>query len=229
MPNRFVSAIRSGEIDSLEDLKAAFKELAKATHPDLAGVDSDLASGREFVAMRSEYENALRDFERHRFGASRLEREGFGEAGERGAAVASRELWACLALFLKRGFPKEPRHEKEILRYEYARWRFRGALRALGREAVGRPGASAKDSILPLFDAFETECLALRKALPESVGTAIAFLRDLVAHAEREHPAARVALVHDLEALRMAPGLGEASLGFLEALAAGLGIGKRLG
>jgi hypothetical protein len=220
--NRFVTGIRSGEIDSLEDLKAAFKELAKATHPDLAGQDSDLASGDAFVAVRSEYENALRDFERHRFGAARLERSGMGATGERGAAVSSLELWACLALFLKRGFPKLPRHEKEILRYEYARWRFRGVLRARG---------SGRDGIDPvaLFDAFEGELLTIRKALPDGVGAALAFLRGLVAHAEREHPAMRTALVRDLEALSLEPGLGAASLDFLAWLAGELGIGKRLG
>ena len=58
MSNRFVQLIRSGEIDSVEDLKTVFKELAKATHPDLAGA----GAGDEFVAVRLEYENALHDF-----------------------------------------------------------------------------------------------------------------------------------------------------------------------
>ncbi len=97
MANRFVGDIRSGSLDTIEELKTAFKELAKATHPDLAGADA----GDEFLAVRAEYEHALRDFERHRFGATRAAR---GKAGERGAQVATAELWACLALFLKRCF-----------------------------------------------------------------------------------------------------------------------------
>jgi hypothetical protein len=211
--NRFVQGIRSGAIDSVEDLKTAFKELAKATHPDLAGAEA----GDEFVAVRAEYEQALHDFEHHRFGAAKA-----GAGGEdRGGTVAAREIWACLALFLKRGFPKTPRHEKEILRYEYARWRFRGSLRSLGRERAGTEALS-------LYDAFEGELLSIRKALPESAGAVLVFLRDLVAHAEREHPAMRTALVRDLEALRIAPGLGRDSLAFLEFLAAELGIGARL-
>jgi len=218
MPNRFVAAIRSGKIDSLEELKTAFKELAKATHPDLAEPDSDLASGAEFVAVRRDYENALRDFEKHRFGLSRLAREGSCEVGP---SVGSGELWPCLALFLKRGFPKEPRHEKEIMRYGYARWRWRGALRALGRERGGPDPAA-------LFDAFEEELLALRKALPDAAGAALAFLRALASQAGAEHAAMRVALVRDLEDLRLVPGLGPASLGFLEFLAGELGIGRRL-
>lgn len=216
MANRFVQGIRSGDIDSLEDLKTAFKELAKATHPDLAGADS----GDEFLAVRSEYENALHNFEHHRFGAAKAGTA--GGLGDRAAAVASGELWACLALFLKRGFPKTPRHEKEILRYEYARWRLRGALGARGRDAaVGDPVA--------LYDAFEAECLAMRKALPEGVGAAVAFMRSLVAHAEREHPAMRTALVRELEDLGLEPGLGSASLAFLGYLAKELGIGRSLG
>jgi hypothetical protein len=148
------------------------------------------------------------------------------EEGARGGArVDPRELWSCLALFLKRGFPKEPRHEKEILRYEYARWRLRGALKALGREEGGRGGTDP----VALFDSFEEELLALRKALPEGVGAAVAFLRDLVAHAEREHPAMRTSLVQDLDALALQPGLGTASLDFLALMAGRLGIGKRLG
>ncbi|MEI6874654.1 MAG: hypothetical protein WCL50_05935 [Spirochaetota bacterium] len=216
MANRFVQGIRSGDIDSLEDLKTAFKELAKATHPDLAGA----GSGDEFLAVRSEYENALHNFEHHRFGAAKA--GAAGGQGERGATVASGELWACLALFLKRGFPKTPRHEKEILRYEYARWRLRGALRTRGREGAGADPVA-------LYDAFEAECLATRKALPEGVGAAVAFLRNLVAHAEREHPAMRTSLVRDLGDLRLEPGLGGASLAFLEFMAGELGIGKRLG
>jgi hypothetical protein len=214
--NRFVQAIRSGGLDTVEELKTAFRELAKSTHPDLSGPDS----AELFLSIRSEYEAALAGFERHRFGASRLSRDSSGQASP---AVAARELWACLALLLKRGFPKEPRHEKEILRYEYARWRLRGALRSLGREDPGAEGAPA------LFDSFEAELLGIRKAFPDSAGAALAFLRALVAHAEREHPAMRVALARELEDLGMNPGLGPPSLDFLALLASRLGIGRRLG
>jgi hypothetical protein len=226
VPNRFVAGIRSGEIDSLEDLKAAFKELAKATHPDLSGG----GSGDEFVLVRSEYEKALYNYEYHRFGAAKAAAMEGSPVG--GATVDPRELWACLTLFLKRGFPKVPRHEKEILRYEYARWRFRGALRSLGGRAGSRTGSSGghpEADAVKLFDRCEAGLLEIRKSLPEGVGSCLVLLRGLVAHAEREHPAMRTALVRELESLRLEAGLGPDIQGFLELLAGELGIGRRLG
>ena len=226
-PNRFVRAIRSGEIDSVDDLKTAFRELALATHPDI-GPSAGEGAAEAFIAVRSEYEAALANFERHRFGAS-FRGQGGGATNSAGGAgrpadVAASELWACLSLFLKRGFPKEARHEKEILRYEYARWRLRGALEALGRDRRrdDRAGPAA------LFDAFEAELIVIKNTYPGSLSSALAFLRDLLAQATDGHPAMRVALVRELDRLRLAPGFGESSLDFLLFLAGELGIGPTI-
>lgn len=233
MSNRFVQAIRAGSIDSIDDLKAAFRELALATHPDLADSGGERAA-EAFIAVRAEYESALANFERHRFGASR--REGLGGVADglgRAAHVDGAELWACLSLLLKRGFPKEPRHEKEILRYEYARWRFRGALAARDRAdpAMSRNSEPSHGIVADspgLFDAAEEELLLIKKTYPASLAAFLAFLGHLAEQASEGHPAMRVALVRELDALRIAPGLGGTSREFAALLAAELGIGPTL-
>lgn len=105
MHNRFVKRIKSGDIDSIEELKADFKALAKLTHPDANG-----SGGDDFIRIRAEYEAAFRDFNRHRFGGSW---EGSGVRSDEDAAYAG------LAALFKRGFPRLPRHDKQRLRYEY--------------------------------------------------------------------------------------------------------------
>jgi len=138
--NRFVRRIRLGEINSVEDLKIEFKALAKLTHPDLRGPG---AAGDEFAAVRGEYETALRDFVRHRYGGPASE-AGPPPAFDRGA------LYVDLARLFKRGFPKVPRHEKERLRYEYCRYLARSRLR------------SWDESYPALLDAFGEELLACK-------------------------------------------------------------------
>ncbi|HUX38400.1 MAG TPA: hypothetical protein VMV44_10910 [Rectinemataceae bacterium] len=253
MPNRFVQAIRSGRIDSVDDLKTAFRELALATHPDMARARAmgHTDPGEAFIAVRAEYETALANFERHRFGAS-MARRGrvgasgrdlgaggdLGSGGARAASVGAAELWGCLSLMLKRGFPKEPRHEKEILRYEYARWRLRGALQALGREAgksldreaeLSREEPRGTTDPARLFDAAESELIAIKKTFPKSLSALLSFLRKLADEDLAGHPAMRVALVRDLDALRIAPGLGAAARNFVALLAERRGIGPTLG
>jgi hypothetical protein len=198
--NRFVGRIRSGAIGSIGDLKSEFKELAKLNHPDLLGPDSD-AEG--FRRLREEYEAALRDFEKHRFGA-RLRAPSSGEGSFRD------EAWACLALFLKRGFPKVPRHEKESLRYEYARWR-------LG-EALGREGDER-------FAACEAELLELKAGGSRSLGFALAFLRELIEYRDKDLPAMRTQLLLSLGELNVDPSIGPGSRAFVRRLAGELGIG----
>lgn len=236
-PNRFVRAIRSGEIDSIEELKAAFREFALATHPDLAsrrpaagenaGTDPagavELDSGEAFIAVRAEYEAALVNFERHRFGVDFAKgRTEASTAAYPGVGLA--ELWSCLALLRKRGFPKEPRHEKEILRYEYARWRFRvdlGRLSVSGRRTVEEGHA--------VFDAFEIDTLAMKRAGDAILSSILSYLDELIDYAVRRLPAMRVALVRSYDALRDHPGLSTGGRQFLAMLSAELGIGPTIG
>lgn len=145
MANRFVGPIKRGEIGSIEELKSRFKALAKETHPDLGG---DGASALDFAALRSEYEAALGDFHRHRFGLSASlagrshsrgqtspQADGLGGNPSYYAAAFSRpELYRRLREVRRGGFPKLPRHEKERLRYEYRRYLALALLDARGGE-----------------------------------------------------------------------------------------------
>ena len=227
-PNRFVHAIRSGEIDSIDELKASFRAHALATHPDTAATADP---GEAFISMRAEYEAALANFERHRFGISRRlsggSSDGAPRSGERNAHVDAAELWGCLSLMLKRGFPKEARHEKEILRYEYARWRWRGALEALGRKKGStEPPVDLEPSLL--LDAFEACLLGLEKT-NTARDASLTYLRELCDYASRRLPAMRVALVRAFDALRADARLTTEAKAFLLFLSSELGIGPTLG
>jgi hypothetical protein len=215
--NRFVRRIRSGDIDSIEELKSEFKELAKLTHPDLQGVGKE----GEFVAARAEYEAALRDFEKHRFGARRGAgggTEGTVPGAPRPDASAdesrlSDAAWLCLELMLKRGFPKSARHEKERLRYEYARWRLEQAL----GETRGE-----------LFRAFESELLDMRAFGSPSLAPTLRLLRDLIEYRYVGLAAMRTHVVLSFGRLKADHQAGTAVRGFVGLLAAGLGIGGEL-
>ncbi len=224
MANRFVRRIKSGDIGSVQELKSEFKELAKRTHPDLRGPGSRDGAEAEFVAARAEFEAALRDFEKHRFGArgvreeaERRRRDG-GRSDADGALDAdgpvSEEAWSCLSLFLKRGFPKTPRHEKELLRYEYARWRL--------EQALGSAGAV-------LLGLFESELLDLKAAGGAALGSVLALLRDLIDYHYRAMSPMRTNVVLSLGRLRADPGVGEGARGFLDFLARDLDIGGEIG
>ena len=210
MANRFVKKIKSGDIDSIGELKSEFKELAKRTHPDLRSGEG----GRlEFAAVRAEYEAALRDFEKHRFGAAQ------GPGSMRRAEVAaegplSDEAWLCLELVLKRGFPKVSRHEKQRLRYEYACWR-------LG-QALGAEGSA-------LFRDFESELLDLKAFGSEAFGSALQLVRDLIEYRYTGITALRTNVVLSYGRLKANPRAGSALRGFVALLAADLGIGGELG
>jgi hypothetical protein len=211
VPNRFVRRIRSGEIASVDELKAEFKSLAKLSHPDLAGPGAD---HRDFAALRDEYEAALRDFVKHRFGA----RGGKASvAGGKAAGVPSGplsdEAWACLALFLKRGFPKVPRHEKEAYRYEYARWRL--------AQGLGPELASA-------LEGCEAELLALKAAGSPALDRALALLRELVDYRARGLGAMRTQILLTLGTFGADPRMGAAYMTFVRSLAAELGIGMEI-
>jgi hypothetical protein len=203
MANRFVRRIKNGEIGSIEDLKSEFKALAKLCHPDLLGPG---AEGGEFASIRQEYETALADFERHRFGA----RDARAEAPD----AAPEDVWPRLALLIKRGFPKVPRHEKETLRYEYARWR-------LARSLDGE--------LRRLFVACESELLGLRDGSSESVDLVIDLLRSLIEYRGRSLPAMRTQIVLSLGALCADPCVAEGTRAFVRALALELGIGGEIG
>lgn len=207
MSNRFARRIRAGEIDSPEALASEFRVLAKATHPDLAGPGADPS---EFVQVRAEYEAALRDFERHRFGARRdgSRPEPRAEADE---GAGDERAWSALALLLKRGFPKNPRHEKERARYRYALWRFERELPALGGEAARR------------FEAFAAALGALKETEPVEARRVVALLGELLEYRRARIEALRTSLAHGLEALRRRA-VDPALPAFVEALA-----GIRLG
>lgn len=155
MANRFAGPIRRGEIGSIEELKSRFKALAKETHPDLGAAG---ASAVDFSALRSEYEAALADFHRHRFGlsSSRENREAArgqsssmtdevgGNPARASMSFSRPELYRRLRELRRGGFPKLPRHEKERFRYEYRRYLAMALLEARGEAWRER------------FEAFET-------------------------------------------------------------------------
>jgi hypothetical protein len=207
--NRFVRRIKSGEIGSVGDLKSEFKELAKLNHPDLLGPGSD---GEAFKVLRDEYEAALRNFAKHRFGA-RKDAELAAHAGRGADSPVSDEAWACLALFLKRGFPKIPRHEKEALRYGYARWRLG---EAFGRESEDR------------FAACEAELLSLKAGAPRALAPALALLRELLDYREKSLSAMRTQILLSLGSLGADPRIGPGFLAFARFLAVELGIGAEI-
>ncbi|MBN1243280.1 MAG: hypothetical protein JXA15_11315 [Spirochaetales bacterium] len=202
MPNRFARRIRDGEIDSPEALASEFRALAKATHPDLAGPGAD---PQEFVRVRAEYETALRDFERHRFGSRKAGAEAESERGGSFAAESFR-AWTALGLLLKRGFPKEPRHEKERLRYEYALWRLARELPALGEDAARR------------FGPFAAAMSVLKGSSPAETRRVVALLRELLEYRRTGIEALRTSIAHGLETLRRSP-LDPSLVAFMEALA----------
>jgi hypothetical protein len=207
MANRFVGKIKSGEIESVDELKSEFKALAKLSHPDLRGPG---AGGDEFARLRDEYEAALRDFVKHRFGSRPA--AGGPSAGGRDGPMAD-DAWACLALLLKRGFPKVPRHEKEILRYEYARWRL--------SEALG-PARRAR------FAACESELLDMRSGASSVLAPALRLLGSLIDYREKGLGAMRTHIVLSLGALRSDPRVGPGYAAFALSLAAEIGIGGEI-
>lgn len=212
MANRFARKIKSGDIVSIVELKSEFKELAKLTHPDLRGPGTE----GEFITARAEYEAALRDFERHRFGSRAASGRQPGSGTARGTATDGRltdTAWTCMALLLKRGFPKVPRHDKEKLRYEYARWRL--------LEALGTHGGE-------LFGDFESELLDLKAFGADPSPPILRFLRDLMDYHAEGLPAMRTHIVLSLGRLRSDPGVSLAIRGFTELLSLELGIGGEL-
>ncbi len=156
--------IQGGLISSIEELKAAFKAEAKLTHPDLAGADA----AEDFVRLRRDYDAALRALALEARPASRSSpgaAESDGDSGNREGG----DPFAALELLLKRGFPKAPRHDKERLRYAYARMRARARLRALDEEAP------------VLFDRFEAELFALKETDGRDFRATVGLFADLVA------------------------------------------------
>jgi len=213
MSNRFARRIRDGAIRTPEELKSEFKALAKETHPDLSGQSAT----DDFVRVRAEYESALQDFERHRFGERKKGIQ--GASPRRGSAEAGSPdfpAFAAIAVLRKRGFPKVPRHEKERLRYEYARYRCQIALERLG---AGRGGE---------LESFERTLLAVRRIDPEAAERALRYLDALAEYSARGLPAMRTALVLDSAALRADPRLPGEARHFLAEISAVLGLGPAL-
>lgn len=141
--NRFTRGILDGSISSIEELKAAYKVEAKLAHPDLA----DGSGHEDFLRLKNEYDQALGELSRARGGRRREPYEADGRADAGFGGVAD-DPYAVLEVLLKRGFPKQPRHRKETLRYTYARLRAGSALARI-------------DSSLPgLFNSMEKEAIA---------------------------------------------------------------------
>jgi curved DNA-binding protein CbpA len=139
----------------MDELKSSFKTLAKRIHPDLQGPE---ASDEAFASLRREYEAALLDFPRLRFGSGaprarqgRFAPGGQGEGGNparpSSRAFEGKRFYGELAALRRRGFPKLPRHDKERLKYEYGRFLVLASLAAWGE---GRAS---------LFEAFERSLL----------------------------------------------------------------------
>jgi len=212
MSNRFVRKIKSGEIASIDELKAEFKELAKRTHPDLAGPGADHA---DFAAMRDEYEKAFRGFAEHRFGAREAADPGRGgkDAGPIGDALAA-DAWASLSVLMARDFPKQPRHEKEKLRYEYARWRFEQAIKPGLRQA---------------FADCEAELLGMRSSGSAALEAVLGFILLLIDYRASGLSAMRTEIVLALSALRRDPRIGPGCRELVLALALDLGVGGEIG
>jgi len=206
LANRFTAKIKSGEIDTEEQLKSQFKSLAKELHPDIAGEDFHA----EFVRVRQEYESALDDFDRHRFGSSAKDsayRPSYARAG-------SCDLFAELALLLRRGFPKTVRHEKERLRYQYAVWRFRNIVAVLGGENSAR------------FDAFHHEFLSLKTSDEPAYKKILAILHALVEYKRKPLSPLLTTVEIEYDAIRLAQLLGFEAQVFLGRLVAELGEGN---
>ena len=102
----------------------------------------------EFIRIREEYDRALGDFHRYRFGAGRRER----------LVLDRRAFYLNLGILLARGFPKIPRHAKERERYEYARFAFLENMRA----ADSLSGAS-------IFASFEEDMFRLKTRNPDGL------------------------------------------------------------
>ena len=161
----------------------------------------------------------MRDFERHRFGArgrargdAEYARPQDGPAGP--ASPLSDSAWPCLELLLKRGFPKRPRHEKEALRYEYARWRL--------EQALGSGRAE-------LFRAFESSLLDMKAFGSTAFGPILRLLVDLIEYRYAGLPAMRTNVVLSLGRLKADLNADRAAGRFLSELAAALGIGGEIG
>ena len=144
----------------------------------------------------------MRDFERNRYGAK----------GARDVSIPD-NAWSCLSLLLNRGFPTTPRHEKQLLRYEYARWRVTTALGAERAE---------------LFARFESELLDLKAAGATNPDAVVELLRELIDYRDRGISSMRTHVLLSLGRLRSDPALRTDALGFVEVLARELGIGGEL-
>ncbi len=207
MNNRFIRGIKSGAIESIEKLKVEFKAIAKMTHPDLAGPG---ANAEDFIRARSEYESALRDFGRHRFGFSGAS----GAAGKRGA-LDRRVFYANLAILFKRGFPKSPRHEKESRKYSYYKYLVMDQLRAW------------PDPRGLAFEGFEAELLEMRRSDSRRYGAALDLVLAVLEYHAGGPPLARTAIEVAFKPWKESNGSGAAA-DFLGLLVGDLACGQAL-
>jgi hypothetical protein len=155
-----VRLVKSGDIATKGALKAEFKALARRLHPDALGLPGDRSDGEAFARAREEYEEALRWFDGGYPGA----RASGGSA--RGADRAS--FYADLGALFRKGFPREPRHEKEKAAHArrirtISAWLEQGAshAHALAFDRVEPAARALKDASPRAFDAFKRLALEI--------------------------------------------------------------------
>jgi hypothetical protein len=200
--NRFVRLIKSGEVGSIEDLKSRFKALAKLSHPDLHGP----AAHEDFIRVRGEYDAALRDFNRHRFGFA-AEADSGPIAFDRGA------LYASLVALFKRGFPKLPRHEKERGRYEYCVSLARSQLAAWNRAYTA------------LFESFGSELLSLKATDGRAYDAVLDLVLEIFDYHQTGIGHARTAVEMAFDRLSVGGSVGAGIVRFLGILVEDMGEG----
>lgn len=190
----FTRGVRDGRIRTVAQLKSEFKAQARAIHPDTASETEAAARTAAFVGLRKDYERALADL-----GNSAAE-TGDG-AGRKSRRPGPSDWIPALEGLLKRGFPKEPRHEKETARYRQALVRARSALASLGADAEAA------------FDAFETELLGSAAVSRGETGRSMVLFGELLSAARRKNAAAIAAAEFGLRKASPAPALSGSGTG----------------
>lgn len=167
MANRFIRGIDDGDITTEGELRSAFRAQALATHPDLGGGNDGSAAGNDFMRVRTEYEAAVRYLARPAGDPRGAPSRSAASAGfDRGL------FYADLAILIKAGFPKRPRHDQERRKYSRLRLNLRSSLSRLAAETLADP--------LGAFDAFEAALFSLRDSGNDEATVIVDRVRSLL-------------------------------------------------